>query len=50
MKTPKMKLLSPGGRKVLGIETNSRTVPARQATQIASEIQRCRRNHHSESP
>ena len=48
-KAPKMTPLSPGGRKTLGIETKSRIVPARQAAQIASEIQRWRRNHQSES-
>src|SRR5437660_12597838 len=50
MKAPKMTLLSPGGRKVLGISTESHIVPVRQITQMAGEMQRRRTNHHSDAP
>ncbi len=50
MNTPKMTLLSPGGRNALGTAMNSQTVPARQTTQINAETQRCRRNHQSDLP
>src|SRR5260221_9365439 len=45
-----MTLLSPGGRKVLGINTKSQIVPTRQITQMIGEIHRRRKNHHSEAP
>ena len=48
--TPQTKLLSPTGRKALGTAAKSRTVPTMQPTQISAEIQRCRRNHHSDLP
>ena len=47
--TPQMKLLSPAGRKVFGMTMKSPTVPARQTTQISTEIHRRRRNHQSDS-
>src|SRR5690242_10013121 len=50
MKAPKMTLLSPVGRKVLGTSTKSQIVPPRQIIQIVGEIHRRRKNHHSEAP
>ena len=50
MKTPLTTPLSPSGRKVLGTTMKSATVPARQTTQMAAEIQRRCRNQVSDFP
>ena len=50
MNTPVTTLLSPIGRNAFGTTRKSPMVPARQATQMSAETERCSRNHQSELP
>jgi hypothetical protein len=38
------------GKNAFGTAPKSKTVPTMQATHVNAEIQRCRRNHHSDFP